>query len=248
MATISPSQQAFLRNLLVERAETLGLKEGDIDQFIIEQQLTSLTSRSASALIDRIKQIKVVRTGLDHLPEHDRLIVNKYVKPCALCGHPVNVGAGYAVAVKGEWHTYHKKGECPTGERPQLTEVLVNRAYRLKDGTIALTYRTQNGRTAARKLVVVDVPVSGTNPSGKQGSLKYESGLVGRISVEGTLLTEKEASALGRQYSFCVCCAKQLTDERSLVAGYGQVCASHNSWWYPTQKEAVEILKRPASV
>lgn len=248
MATISPSQQAFIRKLLVERAETLGLGESSIDEFFVEQQVTSLTTKSASRLIDYIKSIKVVRTGLDHLPAHDRCIVNRYAKPCPLCGHVVDVGAGFAISVDGKWETYHKKGECPTGERPQSIEVLVNRAYRLKDGTIALTYRTQNDRMAARKLVVVDVPVTDEHPAGKQGSLKYESGLVGRISVEGVLLSQEEASALGRQYAFCVCCTKQLTDERSLVAGYGSTCARHNGWWYPTQTEAVALLKRPVQV
>ena len=248
MATISPSQQAFIRKLLAERAETLGLDEAGIDKFLLDEQITSLTTRSASALIDKVKSIRVIRTGLDHLPAHDRCIVNRYAKPCPLCGHVVDVGAGFAITVKGEWLTYHKKGECPQGERPQLTEVIVNRAYRLKDGTIALTYQTQNNRTAARKLVVVDVPVDAKHPAGRQGSLKYESGLVNRIATEGTLLTEDEASALGRQYAFCVCCTKQLTDDRSLAAGYGQVCARHNGWWYPTQTEAVAILQRPVTV
>ena len=249
MATISPSQQAFLRNLLVERAETLGLEgESGVDQFLVDQQITSLTTKSASALIDRIKSMKVVRTGTDHLPRHDRLIVNRLAKPCSLCGHLVDVGAGFAISSAGEWSTYHKKGECPDGAPRALTELIANRAYRLSDGSIALTYLTQNGRLAGRKLEVIDVDITPDNPLGKSGTLRYVSGLTSRIQADGELLSQEEASALGRLYGFCVCCAKPLTDDRSIAAGYGKVCADKQGWWYPTAKEAVQLLNRPASV
>lgn len=249
MATISPSQQSFIRNLLIERADSFGLSgDSEVDQFLVDQQITSLTTKSASALIDKLKAIRVERAGVDHLPEHGRLVVNRYSKPCSLCGHIVEVGAGYAITVKGEWQTYHKKNECKDGERPRLTEVVANRAYRLSDGSIALTYKTNTGRIGGRLLDVIDAPVTSDNPTGKVGRLRYVSGLTSRIAIEGTPLSQEEAARLGRQYRFCVCCAKQLTDDRSLAAGYGKTCAMHNDWHYPSAEEASQILNRPITV
>jgi hypothetical protein len=58
-------------------------------------------------------------------------------------------------------------------------------------------------------------------------------------------MTQDEAAAFGRQYSFCCNCAKYLDDDRSLAAGYGPTCAANMGWHYPSYDEASTILGRP---
>jgi hypothetical protein len=111
------------------------------------------------------------------------------------------------------------------------------------DGVIRKVYTTQNGNAGVKRLSVIN---------GK-GSFNYEKGGVaivrgGLASGAVRILTQAEAQAFGRQYSFCVNCAITLTDDRSLAAGYGETCAGNNGWFYPNKAEAAEMLARPAGV
>lgn len=65
------------------------------------------------------------------------------------------------------------------------------------------------------------------------------------------LLTGDEARAYGRQHHRCFNCLAigrpgELSDDRSIAAGYGERCAEIHNWWYPTAEEAAAIL-RPQS-
>lgn len=62
------------------------------------------------------------------------------------------------------------------------------------------------------------------------------------------LLTGDEARAYGRQHQRCFNCLSigrpgELSDDRSIAAGYGETCADNNGWWYPTAEQAAEILR-----
>lgn len=48
-----------------------------------------------------------------------------------------------------------------------------------------------------------------------------------RLSTE-TLLTAEQAAQWGHLYSRCVFCGRDLTDERSIAAGYGEICADYH--------------------
>jgi hypothetical protein len=41
-------------------------------------------------------------------------------------------------------------------------------------------------------------------------------------------ITAEQAAEFGHAYGVCVFCTRELTDERSVVVGYGPVCAKHN--------------------
>lgn len=236
-STITPRQQSFIRTLLEERMETLGIT--DLDEYIAEQSISTLTGTSASNIINHLKSVPVgKKTEHSHLPE-GRVIVNKYGKECRLCGGFVDVGAGHAVQTSSGWQTFHAKDKCVESSGAPRIAVESKRAYRCEDGTIAIAYTTQNGNLAMRRLVVHE---DGT------GSLEYWKGGVAVVSATGSLLTQEQASELGKVYGFCVCCGKVLSEDQSLAVGYGATCADNNGWFYPTAKEARDILKRPSLV
>ena len=113
--------------------------------------------------------------------------------------------------------------------------------YQHDDGTVRKVYETQNGRIAAKVLVV----------TGDHGSLQYEKGgrrIVSEAVAAGTahVMTQDEAAAFGRLHSFCCNCCRDLDDDRSLAAGYGPVCADNMGWFYPSYDQAGVILGRPA--
>jgi hypothetical protein len=123
-------------------------------------------------------------------------------------------------------------------DAPRIT-VESKRAYRCDDGTVAIAYTTQNGRIAMRRLVIHE---------DNKGSLEYWKGGVAIVSATGSLLTQEQASELGKVYGFCICCGKDLSEDQSLAVGYGRTCAGNNEWWYPSPSEAREILNRPVSI
>jgi len=118
--------------------------------------------------------------------------------------------------------------------------------YQHADGIVRKVYMTRNDRLACKVLVV-------TEHDGEfHGSFEYEQGgrrIVAEAVAAGTArqMTQDEAAAFGRQYSFCCNCAKYLDDDRSLAAGYGPTCAENLGWWYPTYPEAAAILQRPVT-
>lgn len=75
------------------------------------------------------------------------------------------------------------------------------------------------------------------------------------------LMNGAEAEAFGKQAGRCFNCLAmgrpgELSEDRSLAAGYGPDCAENNGWYYPTSAEADAILRpstttpatRPGSV
>jgi len=109
-------------------------------------------------------------------------------------------------------------------------------------GQYVKVYTTRNGYTVAKVLVERMSEVeSETGPL-----TKWEFDYRGRGGLKGldetTKLTWEEAKAFGKTYGICVNCAAHLTDERSIYAGYGPVCADNHGWPYPSMAEAMEGL------
>jgi len=112
--------------------------------------------------------------------------------------------------------------------------------YRDDDGTIHRVYKTNRRGISARKY---------------NGRIFVHQGAVGLRHLDaglkaGTtrLLNAAEASAFGKSIGRCFNCLSigrpgKLSDDRSLAVGYGEVCANHNGWWYPTEDEAAQILR-----
>lgn len=53
---------------------------------------------------------------------------------------------------------------------------------------------------------------------------------------------EESARLFGQTAKACGNCLSPLSDPQSRAAGYGEHCASKHGYWYPTRKEALELL------
>lgn len=128
---------------------------------------------------------------------------------------------------KAEISTYISKMQ----EQPERLTVVKRRGeledgiYRLPDGTI---YKVQqavhrSGWQYAKRLVVTE------NGTESTVSFVYEPGGISRIRPEYAI-TKEEAEKFGQLYGVCVLCGRTLTDEGSIAAGIGPICAGKMGW------------------
>lgn len=75
-----------------------------------------------------------------------------------------------------------------------------------------------SGRKYAKRLV---------HEEGERSGWEYAPGAIRNLS-ENTRMTPEQAARYGALYGVCVNCGADLTDERSVYAGYGPVCAQNN--------------------
>lgn len=234
-ATITPKQQNFLRSLLVERAPVLGIDEAGVDALIAEFELDRLTAKSASFAIDHVKKIKVIRSGSSHLPEDaERTIVNRFARPCAICGSDVPSGDGFAVLVNGDWATYHKQGECPAGDvapARNINDILKD----VIDGYFALESTGKNDlvfyRVATNKGLhnpakkghrYVQIVIGGQSNDTLSG--KRATQVAERLSGLSPAEQYEAQARFGREIGSCGKCGRHLTDEVSRAYGMGATC------------------------
>lgn len=124
----------------------------------------------------------------------------------------------------------------PKAPRPETLGApdLEDGIYRADDGEIVKVYHTVHGRNVqvGKRLSVRD------NGDGTfTGEFVYggKAALVGLTPAHK--LSHEAAAEFGKVYGFCVNCAADLTDERSIAVGYGATCARNFGWPYPTKKE-----------
>ena len=177
---------------------------------------------------------------------------NNYGGKCGKCAVWVEPQTGRIEKINGRWVTFHLDGACPTPAAATPKVDLAFGLYLHDDGTVHKVYKTRNDRPAVKVLVPQSTgEINADGTPRLRGSFQYVSGgvrIVAAAVLAGTAhaLTQDEAAAFGRQFSFCVNCGLYLDDDRSLAAGYGPTCAENNRWWYPTYTEAAAILGRPA--
>lgn len=219
--TITPRQQSFVRSLLEERLEVLGID--DLDKYIAEKGINKLTASSASAVIDKLKSIPAPRNPAhSHLPE-GRVIVNRYSKPCALCGTVVDSGTGFAVQEGYNWKTYHAKGECL--ENAEELEIIERGYYAIPSitGNNDLDFfyvHVKNNRKEILRVLGGHSPTRMTNG---------ETNKVAQVLLGLSPEELREAQALyGRELGVCGRCGRTLTDEASRAEGLGSECARKN--------------------
>jgi len=128
-----------------------------------------------------------------------------------------------------EWLLAQPKVEKP---KPVYADVPEGMHISPETGVAVKVYRTRNGHVVASFLKEID-GAWGFEYQGKRG-LKGLS--------EATRMPAEEAAKFGKTYGICINCAAHLTDERSIFAGYGPVCAKNNGWAYPTKDEAMKGL------
>jgi hypothetical protein len=219
-STITPKQQSFLRKLLEDRKEVLGIP--DVDAFIRDKGIDRLTITDASAFIDKVKAVsKPVDAERAHLPE-GHSIINKREGFCALCGGKVEVGTGFAVAVAHrQWENFHKQGEC-FNEAQGLASVECGR-YALPNlkGTNDLDFFIVRIKGGAKQLLRT---IGG---HADQTMTHAETKAHAERLASLTPQQAREAQALyGRELGVCGACGRHLTDETSRALGLGPECAS----------------------
>ena len=95
-------------------------------------------------------------------------------------------------------------------------DVGIDGFWELPDGRIAKVQMAVNGSgNPYAKIMDVDT-----------GKFNYASGLITEVRNHGTRLPLERAKDLGKLYGICVCCGRTLTDEGSIAAGIGPICAT----------------------
>ena len=112
--------------------------------------------------------------------------------------------------------------------------------HRRDDGEIVKVYRTQ-AKNLAAKILTDTIDAYGTHWSFEYAGKRGLKGLSNE-----TLLPFEDARKFGRLTSKCISCLRDLSDERSVAAGYGAKCSIYNGWTYPSMSEALEILRTEA--
>ena len=125
----------------------------------------------------------------------------------------------YSKSQAGELITYLKG--CPFKPR-EGAKAKVSEAGMYKQGDVI--YKVQkavhgSGNLYAKKLVVSTIGES------FDVSFVYAPGAINRLSAEDKLSLE-DAKAFGAVYGSCCVCGRTLTDENSIAAGIGPVCAA----------------------
>jgi len=226
----SESQMNFIRTLVSERDPA--------DDYVAAVATAlaedwAISAKQASGVIEKL--LKIPKTNPGFRP-------NSYPGTCGVCGGEVPAHAGWIQKqdtglARGKWVTFHKHGECLTGAAKAEAEAerVTEPGMYEKDGTY---YRVRKGRYDKTVLWAERaIPIS-------HGSIVFRK--AGRASTIGLKASDrldwKTARKLGVAYSACINCGRSLSDDRSLVAGYGETCAGHNGWPYPSQREATDIL------
>jgi len=113
------------------------------------------------------------------------------------------------------------EGQLAAVERWQARESspIVEGMYRTATGDIFKVQRAVHG---SRQLYAKHLIVS---EGQSRGEFEYEPGALGKLSATDRMTVE-EAAEFGKLYGWCCVCGRQLTDEQSIAAGIGPVCAS----------------------
>jgi hypothetical protein len=102
------------------------------------------------------------------------------------------------------------------------------------DGEFYKVGKTRKGHVVAKRLDPRLVASTGN----KRGAFLYvgQTPFRSKIITVDTVMTAAQAAQFGGTWGFCVNCAAQLDDPRSVAAGYGPVCARNNGWPWGNQK------------
>lgn len=149
---------------------------------------------------------------------------NRYPAHCIRCHARIPAGQGLlARADDGSWAADHD-GPCP--EKPVVAATprhLVDHdgIYRTDDGTI---YKVQHAKTGSGRLYAKRLHLTPHPDGTTSGTFHYAAGTIHTLR-DDQRLTATEAAAFGALYGVCVACGRDLTDENSIAAGIGPICA-----------------------
>lgn len=201
-------QQGFLRKLVTEA----GGSYAEVESSLRDKGLW--TRKGASEAIDAMLALAKVRKATE---QADNRRPNRYAGRCVRCGGWVEAEAGYlAKDANGKWAADHK-GDCPAKVERAAKVEPPEGIHRLGEDILKVQVAVHgSGNLYAKRLVI----------EGDHGSWVYEgrSAAFHKLSAD-TLMSLEDAKEFGALYGFCCNCGKTLTDETSIEAGIGPVCA-----------------------
>lgn len=209
MNAVSDKQTQFIQRLCAERTQALA------GEFAHLLGLPLSTTRDAAVLIDALKQVPTDPRAVDS-GEQARIDALKQAVP-ALSPRD----AAFALSLIGQ---YEERGRLSERQWPHVDRLAQPQAEAKcdpdvgdiveVDGDYYLIVAGRSGRPYAKRLI--------------DGKWSYEAGGIARARqghvMTGNALAEW-ASKYGHAHGNCVFCGLELSDERSVTAGYGQVCA-----------------------
>jgi len=201
----SEKQVAFLQRLADERNVTI--------------DTANLTKSEASAKIERL-----MATAPPTSPDYERAL--EILRHHAASTGPFAGGAHFGIleSFADQVQAGRRLSEKQVAtalkfdRKPRIERVALEDGIYLVDGTV---YKVQHavhgsGNQYAKRLEVA---------SGERGRFKYEAGAVKRIRPEHRMDLAK-AKEFGAIYGVCCNCGATLTNEDSIEAGIGPVCAA----------------------
>lgn len=195
------------------------------------------TKAGASDLIDELLAKKSEAPRTDIPPG---TMPNRFPGKCRKCGGQVEPQQGNVTKDStGRWVAAHNDGGCVeqvvnkrTGTKHAATEP--PEGIHLLDGVI---YKVQVAVHGSGQLYakVLTEPSYGTDYQAGVYDSKWTFEYLGRKGAfwklsESTLMTLEQAKEFGKLYGMCCVCGATLTDERSIEAGIGPVCAGRSQF------------------
>lgn len=209
MNAMTDKQQSLIHRLCAERMGALTTTHAHL----LQQEV--ITTRDASQLIDALM---AVPTDPKEVDEGEQARIE------ALKDNVPNLSpkdATFALSLIGQ---YESKGRLSDKQWPHVDRLAQPQAEAKcdpdvgdiveVDGDYYLVVAGRSGRPYAKRLI--------------DGKWSYEAGGIARAR-QGLILTGDAlatfASEYGHAHGHCVFCALELSDERSVTAGYGETCA-----------------------
>lgn len=223
----SEKQTAFIERLLRTR-DTSRLGEGvtglDVAKLTAQVAARRVNKKAASAIIDRllacpeIARPATATQPATGTPATDKQIafIRKLAAERDLTPEQRAAVESAKLTAKGASATIEKLLALPKVERVEAE--LEAGMYRKADGRIYKVQRAVHGsgRMTAKLLVLGE--------QGEKATFEYQ-GLATRFVSADERMTLEQAKAFGALYGVCCNCGATLTDEGSIEAGIGPVCA-----------------------
>lgn len=223
----SEKQVAFLSTLLAELA-TLVDADGNVHTAAaFAAGLVGLTKRAASLAIEQamesLDRERAKAPAAAEAPTARPARTNKYAARCEDCGASVPAEEGSLSKEGGRWVVRHVGG-CTSTPAAPASSGEAPEGFHMLDGTVWKVQLNQAGSGCyAKRLTLPTADELAYDPEAR-GSWDYVSGGMRKLSP-ATLMSKDDAAAFGRLYGFCGCCGRRLTNEESIEAGIGPVCA-----------------------
>ena len=231
---LSEKQGVLLARLCAER----GREHSVVATALDEMARPGMTAARASKLIDLLLAIPA-----DPKKKADR--PNSYDGICKDCGGEVLAKTGVIrqAGPGGRWVTYHKTGECldAAAKAALFADRVDEPGLYKRIGADLETdfYRVRHNREKSR---LYGELITAPAVKGDPATFTYNARAMTFLRKTDRL-TWAEAHAFGVAYGACIACGRTLSDNRSLVQGYGATCGSRYHWPLVTAKQAEAIIE-----